>query len=62
MSSSIFNDKQVGGVCGALLTNLSAWLSGTWFDLDLVGGMFKEIANYLPFSHAVNAGRFVLLG
>ena len=35
---SILNDKQVGGVCGALLTNLSAWLSGTWFDLDLVGG------------------------
>ncbi|MBP3583417.1 MAG: ABC transporter permease, partial [Clostridia bacterium] len=24
---SILNDKQVGGICGALLTNLSAWLS-----------------------------------
>jgi ABC-2 type transport system permease protein len=34
----LLNDKQVGDVCGALLTNLSAWLSGTWFDLDLVGG------------------------
>ncbi len=56
LCGSLFNDKQVGGVCGALLTNLSAWLSGTWFDLELVGGTFKRIANLLPFSHAVNAG------
>ena len=39
---SILNEKQVGGICGALMTNLSAWLSGTWFDLDLVGGAFKK--------------------
>ena len=39
---SILTDKQVGGVCGALLTNLSAWLSGIWFDLELVGGVFKK--------------------
>ncbi|WP_224741038.1 ATP-binding cassette domain-containing protein [Bacillus sp. 28A-2] len=26
---SIFNDKQVGGICGALLTNMSAWLSAS---------------------------------
>ena len=57
---SILNDKQVGGVCGALLTNLSAWLSGTWFDLNLVGGVFKKIADVLPFSHAVELGRAVL--
>ena len=35
---SILTDKQVGGICGAILTNLSAWLSGTWFDLELVVG------------------------
>jgi ABC-2 type transport system permease protein len=62
LCGSLFNDKQVGGVCGALLTNLSAWLSGTWFDLELVGGTFKRIANLLPFSHAVNAGRAALSG
>ncbi len=62
LCGSLFNDKQVGGVCGALLTNLSAWLSGTWFDLELVGGTFKRIANLLPFSHAVNAGRAALAG
>jgi len=59
---SILNDKQVGGICGALLTNLSAWLSGTWFDLNLVGGAFKSIANALPFVHAVELERAVLAG
>lgn len=62
LCGSVFNDKQVGGVCGALLTNVSAWLSGTWFDLALVGGAFEKMANLLPFSHAVNAGRFAIAG
>ena len=59
---SILTDKQVGGICGALLTNLSAWLSGTWFDLELVGGAFKKIAYALPFVHAVEMERAVLSG
>ena len=59
---SVLNDKQVGGICGALLTNLSAWLSGTWFDLNLVGGVFKKIAYALPFVHAVEMERAVLAG
>ena len=58
----MFNEKQVGGICGALLTNLSAWLSGTWFDLELVGGVFKKIAYALPFVHAVELERAVLSG
>ncbi len=62
LCGSMFNDKQVGGICGALLTNLSAWLSGTWFDLNLVGGAFKSVAYALPFAHAVNAGRAALSG
>jgi ABC-2 type transport system permease protein len=62
LCGSIFNDRQVGGICGALLTNLSAWLSGTWFDLSLVGGTFKKIAELLPFSHAVDAGRAAMAG
>ena len=62
LCGSFFNDKMVGGVCGALLTNLSAWLSSTWFDIELVGGAFEKIANLLPFIHAVKAGRFMLLG
>ncbi|MBQ4096560.1 MAG: ABC transporter permease [Clostridia bacterium] len=59
---SILTDKQVGGICGGLLTNLSAWLSGTWFDLNLVGGVFKDIAYALPFVHAVELERAVLAG
>ena len=62
LCGSIFNDKQVGGICGALLTNLSAWLSGIWFDLDLVGGAFKKIAYALPFVHSVEMQRAIICG
>ena len=62
LCGSVLTDKQVGGICGALLTNLSAWLSGTWFDLDLVGGALKKIAYCLPFVHAVEMERAVLEG
>lgn len=59
---SILTDKQVGGICGALLTNVSAWLSGIWFDVELVGGAFVKIANVLPFIHAVEMERNALAG
>lgn len=59
---SVLSSKQVGGVCGALLTNLSAWLSGIWFDVELVGGVFYKIANALPFLHAVELERAVFRG
>ncbi len=62
LSGSVFNDKQVGGSCGALLTNLAAWLSGIWFDLDLVGGAFKKIAYALPFVHSVEMQRAIIAG
>ena len=42
LCGSIFGVKQVGGICGALLTNLSAYLSGVWFDLKLIGGFFEK--------------------
>ena len=53
LCGSVLGVKQVGGICGALLTNLSAWLSGVWFDLKLVGGAFEKVAHALPFVHAV---------
>ncbi len=62
LAGSILNDKQVGGICGALLTNVSAWLSGIWFDLDLVGGTFKKVAYALPFVHAVDATKAAVAG
>lgn len=62
LCGSCLTDKQVGGICGALLTNLSAWLSGIWFDLELVGGAFETIANLLPFVHAVELERAAIAG
>lgn len=62
LCGSVFNDKQVGGICGALLTNLTVWLSGCWFDLDLVGGAFKTVAYCLPFVHAVEMGKAAMHG
>ena len=49
-------------VCGALLTNVSAWLSGIWFSLDLGGKVFRRIAYALPFANAVDAARAALAG
>ncbi len=62
LCGTLFNDKQVGGICGALLTNLTAWLSGAWFDVEMVGGVFEKIARPLPFIHATELGRAVLSG
>ena len=62
LCGSALNVKQVGGICGALLTNLSAWLSGVWFDLELVGGWFEKAANLLPFLHAVEMERALCNG
>ncbi len=59
---SVLTQKQAGGICGALLTNLTAWLSGIWFDLELVGGAFKKIAYTLPFVHAVKIEQLSFLG
>lgn len=56
-----FTDKQVGGIF-AIFVNLTTWLSGTWFELDMIGGMFKTIAYALPFAHAVDAIRAALIG
>lgn len=59
---SVLNEKAVGGVCGALLTNLSAWFSNIWFDTSMVGGVFQKFADLLPFSHAVAAARSAVAG
>lgn len=62
LCGSVLGVKQVGGICGALLTNLSAWLSGVWFDLTLVGGFFEKLAKALPFFHAVEAEKALFCG
>ena len=62
LCGSCLGVKQVGGICGALLTNLSGWFSGVWFDLGLVGGAFRKIANLLPFIHGVTMEQALLTG
>ena len=62
LCGSVLGVKQVGGVCGALLTNLSAWLSGVWFDLHLVGGIFEKVAYALPFVHAAELEKALFQG
>lgn len=62
LCGSLLNDKQVGGICGALLTQVAALLSGAWFDVSLVGGPFAAVANVLPYVHAVEMERAVLRG
>lgn len=62
LCGSLLGVKQVGGICGALLTNLSAWLSGVWFDLKLVGGFFEKLANMLPFVHAAEMEKALFCG
>ncbi len=62
LCGSVLNSKQAGGICGALLTNVSAFLSGIWFDVELVGGVFRQFAEVLPFIHAVELERAVFRG
>lgn len=61
LMGTLVNDKAVGGVA-SIIVNVSAWLSGTWFDLNLVGKTFRNISYALPFAHAVDAGRAALAG
>lgn len=62
LCGSLLDAKQVGGICGALLTNLSAWLSGVWFDLELVGGFFQKAAKALPFLHGAELEKALFSG
>ena len=62
LCGTLFNDKQVGGVCGAVLTNVTGWLAGIWFDLSLVGGPFQAVAYALPFVHGADGGKAALAG
>ena len=53
---SLFTNKQVGGIA-SILINAAAWLSGTWFDLELVGGAFASLCNALPFAPCGGCGK-----
>jgi ABC-2 type transport system permease protein len=58
---SILKDQQVGPIV-SILVQVVAFLSGMWFSLDLIGGAFKVIGYILPFAHAVDLIKYVILG
>jgi ABC-2 type transport system permease protein len=62
LCGSVMSDKAVGGMCGALLTNIAGWLSGVFIPIDLIGGAFKTVTDVLPFYHSVEAIKAVLIG
>lgn len=59
---TVLSEKAVGGICGALLTNLSGWLSGTWFSIEMIGGTFETICEVLPFYPSALAAKSLLNG
>lgn len=61
LSGVLLSDKQVGGI-SSLLINIATLMSGTWFDLQLVGEGFRKVCYALPFAHAVDAAKYALSG
>ncbi len=59
---SVMSEKAVGGVCGALLTNITGWLSGIFIPIDLIGGGFFAICKAMPFYHSSKAAFYALQG
>lgn len=59
---TILSEKAVGGICGALMTNLAGWLSGTWFSIEMIGGVFEKICKVLPFYPSALAAQALLEG
>jgi len=58
---SLFTQTQVSGV-GTAVIIFASLFGGTWMDLEAIGGMFYSIGNALPFAHAANAARDVMMG
>ena len=59
---TVLSEKAVGGICGALMTNLAGWLSGTWFSVEMIGGVFEAICKILPFYPSALAAQALLDG
>lgn len=57
----LFNVNQVS-VVGSVIIALVALLGGIWIELEAIGGVFYDIANALPFAHAIGAARDVMMG
>ncbi|MCT2874633.1 ABC transporter permease [Limosilactobacillus fermentum] len=58
---ALFTDKQIQGI-GTIYIFLVSFLSGAWIDLTLLGTTFEKISYALPFVHAIELSRDVLIG
>lgn len=56
LMGTLLTGAQVGGI-GSIVINVAAWMSGTWFPLDIMSGAFPKICKILPFYHAVAAAQ-----
>jgi len=59
VAGSLFTYKQVPGFYTVVL--LLTIFSGAWFDLEVFGSVFQSIMNALPFAHALDATRDVMV-
>ena len=58
---SLLNDKNAPPLC-SVVVQLTALLSGMWFDLDMIGGGFNVFCHVLPFAHCYDMIRYTLAG
>ena len=57
---ALLTSKQVGMTYAVVL--LPTIFSGTWFELDLFGEGFATVMRAMPFAHALDATRDVMVG
>jgi ABC-2 type transport system permease protein len=58
---SLLTENQVAGA-GSFVIIISSLFGGAWMDLNMVGGVFKNIGYALPFAHAIDATRAIYTG
>ena len=58
---TLLSDKAIGGV-GSILVQIAAIFGGTWFDLSIMKGSFRNFAYSMPFAHAVDMARAAAAG
>jgi len=58
---SLFTEKQVQGL-GNVYIILGSLMSGLWMDFRMIGGVWEQMAQALPFVHGVESARVLLTG
>jgi len=56
---TVFSYRAVSGVWAAVL--MLTIFGGAWFDLDVFPGVFRTVAGVLPFAHAMDGARAIMV-